>query len=333
MHLVQGRELDKISTKLDKAQGSIGATERDYRVLTRSLEETSGHWNLQWKSFCDLMQDLEEDRIEFVRSSLWDFANGVSTVCIHEDAYSETLRQAVEKCNTTQDMIKFIQMAGTGPELQAAPGFIDYSKGEHEDTRLVQRKYPKSESANFTRNSCRDGHSVQLGSANMIYDLAAAIAAGPPSTQSKEDIPSSTHVAEASAPSPTVYQAKRHLKRGGNIAEVVASNSLPLASYQTPATATPNRSVQLQLQPEIIDEQRRSIIYDPKHHDSFHGMGILVNQVRHHPSPPSFDPVKFQAHHAQNSNRLLQSRQMAAGSIFDRPLPPHPSSVVEISTS
>jgi hypothetical protein len=29
-------------------------TEKDYRVLTRNLEETTETWNLQWKSFCDV---------------------------------------------------------------------------------------------------------------------------------------------------------------------------------------------------------------------------------------------------------------------------------------
>ena len=33
-------------------------------------------------------QDLEEERIDFTKSSLWTFANIASTVCVSDDAVS-----------------------------------------------------------------------------------------------------------------------------------------------------------------------------------------------------------------------------------------------------
>ncbi|KNZ64020.1 hypothetical protein VP01_1075g8 [Puccinia sorghi] len=177
MNLVQGRDMDKISVKLDKARGSIAITEKDYRVLTRNLEDTTEAWNVQWKSFCDMIQDLEEDRIDFVQSSLWDFANALSTVCMLEDEQFENLRKAVERCNTTQDVMRFIQQAGTGQELYAAPVYIDYAKGAHEDLQFIPRKCTI---ANFTRASYRDGqHPPQLGTPSVVSDLTQAIEAGP----------------------------------------------------------------------------------------------------------------------------------------------------------
>jgi hypothetical protein len=35
-------------------------------------------------------QDLEEERIDFTKSSLWTFANIASTVCVSDDAVSAT---------------------------------------------------------------------------------------------------------------------------------------------------------------------------------------------------------------------------------------------------
>ncbi|POW17935.1 hypothetical protein PSTT_00131, partial [Puccinia striiformis] len=311
MHLVQGREMDKIAAKLDKAQGSIGVTEKDYRVLTQNLEETTETWNLQWKSFCDLLQDLEEDRIDFVRSSLWDFANALSTVCMLEDEHSEGLRQAVEKCNTAQDVIRFIQQAGTGQELHAAPGYIDYPKGVYEDPKLIKGKYQRYGLANFARNSCRDGKSSSLGTPSIITDLAIAIEAGsrtPSETQPKQAIDP--------YPTPTVHQAKQHLKRGGNIAEVVATNSLaPPTPQAVPGTPQIHRSVQLQSEPEVVDEHRPPIIYRPKHHDSFHGTGILVTHPPHQP---------HHHHHHHHQPKLPPQYHHLPSSAYDRPLPPQP---------
>lgn len=33
-------------------------------------------------------QDLEEERLDFMKSSLWTFANVASTVCVSDDAVS-----------------------------------------------------------------------------------------------------------------------------------------------------------------------------------------------------------------------------------------------------
>ncbi|CAH7668912.1 hypothetical protein BY996DRAFT_6430599 [Phakopsora pachyrhizi] len=296
LHLVQGREMDKVSSKLDKAQGSIGITEKEYKVLTKSLEETSEEWNFQWKSFCDLVQDLEEDRIEFMRSSLWDYTNGVSTVCALEDKDCECVRKVIEKCDLRQDIRCFIQYAGSGNELCTAPLYIDYVKGEFDS--LTAGKPPRPKLAKFTRNSCRDGNIPKLGSGVAIKELVDAIVAGPVMKTPAPEIPLPEH-------SQTIYQAKQQLKRGGNIAEIVASNSIP-SSQLAPASAPTQTSSRIQIKAEPVTQTPFGP-RNPNHHQSFHGSGILVNQ-----SP--------------------KSKQIYFGhEIFDRPLPLQPQECLQVS--
>lgn len=38
-------------------------------------------------------QDLEEERVDFTKSSLWSFANIASTVCVSDDAVSQASRR------------------------------------------------------------------------------------------------------------------------------------------------------------------------------------------------------------------------------------------------
>lgn len=42
-------------------------------------------------------QDLEEERIDFMKSSLWSFANISSTVCVSDDAVCLPLLRRIER--------------------------------------------------------------------------------------------------------------------------------------------------------------------------------------------------------------------------------------------
>jgi len=52
--LVQGKELDKLQSKLDRVRQTIGADEQDFRQFVRVLEGTQSKWEQEWKAFCDV---------------------------------------------------------------------------------------------------------------------------------------------------------------------------------------------------------------------------------------------------------------------------------------
>lgn len=83
--IVQGRELEKLQKQLDKVNSSVGGNEREYQALVRMLEETARKWELEWKGFCDHVQDLEEERLDFIKDNIWVYANAVSSVCVTDD--------------------------------------------------------------------------------------------------------------------------------------------------------------------------------------------------------------------------------------------------------
>ena len=89
--LVQGEELEHIIVKLDRAQSVLQTNERDYANYMKVLANTFQNWDVEWKNFCDQCQDLEEERIGFVKDNVWAYANAVSTVCITEDNVSISL--------------------------------------------------------------------------------------------------------------------------------------------------------------------------------------------------------------------------------------------------
>ena len=52
--LVQGKELEKLQTKLDRVRQTIGANEQDFKSFVRVLEGTWQKWEGEWKGFCDV---------------------------------------------------------------------------------------------------------------------------------------------------------------------------------------------------------------------------------------------------------------------------------------
>lgn len=86
--LVQGRDLDKVTAKLDKAQATVSTNDKDYQNFVRALKDTTHKWVGEWKSYLDQCQDLEEERLDFLKGNLWNFANSVSAVCVADDEVS-----------------------------------------------------------------------------------------------------------------------------------------------------------------------------------------------------------------------------------------------------
>ena len=129
-HMVMGQEERKNKLKLEKTQINMASNSNEYESAVKVLEETTGRWNKEWKAACDKFQDLEEERLDFTKSSLWAFANIASTVCVSDDASCEKIRLALEKCEVEKDISSFIKGTGTGQEIPDPPKYINFCRGD-----------------------------------------------------------------------------------------------------------------------------------------------------------------------------------------------------------
>ncbi|KAL4810427.1 hypothetical protein BDV18DRAFT_57352 [Aspergillus unguis] len=132
-HMVMGQEERKNKAKLEKTQIQLASSSSEYDAAIKVLADTTGRWNKEWKSACDKFQDLEEERIDFTKSSLWTYANIASTVCVSDDASCEKIRLSLENCEVEKDIVFFIKERGTGQEIPDAPKFINFSRGDVND--------------------------------------------------------------------------------------------------------------------------------------------------------------------------------------------------------
>jgi hypothetical protein len=51
---VQGKDLEKIQLRLEKAQQTVHQNERDYANFARALADTTRKWEGEWKAYCDV---------------------------------------------------------------------------------------------------------------------------------------------------------------------------------------------------------------------------------------------------------------------------------------
>lgn len=178
-----GQEERKNKAKMEKTQIQLASTSNEYEAAVKVLEETTGRWNRDWKAACDVsspdlrrsmvtdrpqkFQDLEEERLDFTKSSLWTFANVASTVCVSDDAVSqhyntilssahtlqscEKIRVSLESCEVEKDIISFIQEKGTGQEIPDPPKYINFCRGDLNDTASEPSEDDQYSVAQFQR--------------------------------------------------------------------------------------------------------------------------------------------------------------------------------------
>ncbi|TVY75659.1 Septation protein imp2 [Lachnellula suecica] len=150
-HMVMGQEERKNKAKLEKTQINIATSNTEYENAVKALEETTGRWNRDWKAAADKFQDLEEERLDFMKSSLWSFANIASTVCVSDDGSCEKIRLSLEQCEVEKDIVAFIRDCGTGQEIPDPPKYINFRRGDVDDSQSEASEDDNYSVAQFQR--------------------------------------------------------------------------------------------------------------------------------------------------------------------------------------
>ncbi|KAF9128818.1 hypothetical protein BGW39_004709 [Mortierella sp. 14UC] len=116
MNLV-GKELDKVSMKMEKTELASRAADVEYQASIRQLTEINDKWIIEWRAACDKFQLLEEQRIDYVGTTLWNYANIISSACVADDESCERIRASLELCDVNQNLQSFIDASATGDDI------------------------------------------------------------------------------------------------------------------------------------------------------------------------------------------------------------------------
>ncbi|OLL23019.1 Cell division control protein 15 [Neolecta irregularis DAH-3] len=156
-NMLMGRELEKNNQKLERMQAAVQVSHKEYSIVIKALNETTDRWNREWKQVCDKFQDLEEERIDFLKSNLWSFANISSTVCVNDDESCEKIRKTLEQCEVEKDIHIFIDEKATGQEIPDAPKYRNFHKAqtgvEEDDTPYTVAQFQRDPNPQFRSNT------------------------------------------------------------------------------------------------------------------------------------------------------------------------------------
>ncbi|CAG8508515.1 5191_t:CDS:10 [Acaulospora morrowiae] len=136
---VIGKELEKLNMKIEKTQMSARTADQEYMQMVKTLAEATEKWNYDWRVSCDKFQDIEEERIDYLKRSLWDYTNHISTVCVADDESCERIRVSLEKCDVNEEIFIFIKERATGPEIPEPPTYVNFYADQKEGGSRFKR--------------------------------------------------------------------------------------------------------------------------------------------------------------------------------------------------
>lgn len=126
------KEIEKLKQKQVKANSLAEQADSIFRTAVDGLEQARVQWEQETESSCESFQQLEEERIQNVRNSMWATTNLNSALCVNEDEMCEEVRKVLEKCDVDADIQTFIRQRQTGSDRPAGIEYENYFGGQLE---------------------------------------------------------------------------------------------------------------------------------------------------------------------------------------------------------
>ncbi|KAI3643880.1 hypothetical protein MP228_010044 [Amoeboaphelidium protococcarum] len=122
------KEADKLDQKISKAQLAARQAEQEYAQACDKMRDIHTTWIKDFFGACEEFQQLEEQRVDFLRGCLWTYSNAYSQVSVNDDASCENMRKVLEKCNISYDIALYVKSKRTGDTIPPAPEFRAYGQ-------------------------------------------------------------------------------------------------------------------------------------------------------------------------------------------------------------
>lgn len=82
------------------------------------MKETCRNFELEWKGFCDLAEDLEEDRIHCVREAIYQYTTLYGQLAESDGRPIKKLKESMDSWDTTDAVAAFVNQKSVGNLMQ-----------------------------------------------------------------------------------------------------------------------------------------------------------------------------------------------------------------------
>ncbi|BFZ24266.1 hypothetical protein BsWGS_27305 [Bradybaena similaris] len=122
------KEIEKAKNKAARADEDAEKADSSYKSAVKVLDDCRVAWEKEMVSACKSIQELDHERIQFLRHELWLTSNVASKIALDIDNSSESVRSILEKCDIVSDIQAFIESAKTGTDRPEPFIFRHYTK-------------------------------------------------------------------------------------------------------------------------------------------------------------------------------------------------------------
>lgn len=122
------KDIEKARVKATKAEEEAEKADVAYKSAVLVLDDSRKNWEHEMLAACNAVQQLDEERITFLRNELWKTINADSQIALDIDDSCESVREILEKCDVVSDIDAFITARGTGVERPEAFQYRHYTK-------------------------------------------------------------------------------------------------------------------------------------------------------------------------------------------------------------
>ncbi|GMM33070.1 hypothetical protein DASC09_003950 [Saccharomycopsis crataegensis] len=153
----QGENSSAFRSQVAQLESQLTSSRRIYEESTKEYKKISDSWVTQWQGATNDLQELEIERMNYLKTNIWNLLNVTATTCVQDDKCCENVRMCLEKCDSYNDIKGFVETFKTGSEIYEAPEFVDFLQGGTEEDNM------KHSIANFENSFSSMSSSVQFG--------------------------------------------------------------------------------------------------------------------------------------------------------------------------
>ncbi|KAH9507891.1 hypothetical protein Btru_053132 [Bulinus truncatus] len=124
----QVKDIERAKSRFSKATEEAERADNQYKSAVMVLEESHKLWEHEMITVCQSIQDLDEERIKFMRQEIWDTVNVDSQLALDIDRSCEAVREVMEKCDIASDIQAFISKYSTGETRPEPFTYKHYTK-------------------------------------------------------------------------------------------------------------------------------------------------------------------------------------------------------------
>ncbi|KAL0135554.1 hypothetical protein V8B55DRAFT_1548377 [Mucor lusitanicus] len=140
-------ELLKIRAKYlkehDIAKGqstpTMEALKNQYKTMVIKVDEVAQEWNSTWREACEVLEAMEEDRVEFLKNNVWEYANLASATLLVQDECCENIRKQLEVCHVEQEIERCIALYATGSKMPTTNEYVGELMREQKKKHQAER--------------------------------------------------------------------------------------------------------------------------------------------------------------------------------------------------